>query len=254
MPYNFANKVAVVTGGISGIGLSTTIKLLRCGAKVVIGDYRHESDVDPILNSIRSEVPENHNFKFLRTDVGNYQDNVNLVDFALDEYKDLNFAVANAAIAQRLVPGADDAIEQFTKVIDVNLNAVFALNKLAINYWQEFNKTGTIVNVSSILGMVGTKSLANHCAAKGGVNMLTKALALDYADRGIRINSVCPGFVRTPLLADSDFDIDELIEKHPIGRLGDPEEIANAIAFLLSDDASFITGTSLVVDGGYTAQ
>ncbi len=254
MYYNFANKVAIVTGGISGIGLSTTIKLLRSGAKVVIGDYKHESEIDTTLNYLRDEVPENHNFKFLRTDVSSYQDNINLVDFTLDQYKDLDYAVANAASSEKLIPGADDSFELFAKSIDVNLNSVFSLNQLAINYWEEFNRTGSIVNVSSILGIVGTNCLASHCAAKGGVNLLTKALALDYAKKGIRINSVCPGYIHTPLLENSNLDVDELIEKHPIGRLGKPNEIANAIAFLLSDEASFITGTSLVVDGGYTAQ
>ncbi|CAK9441411.1 uncharacterized protein LODBEIA_P52790 [Lodderomyces beijingensis] len=257
MSYNFANKVAVVTGGLSGIGLATSVALLRNGAKVIVGDLLHAEDIDPIMNNIHKKVPgHSHNLKFLRTDIGTYQDNVNLIDFAFDEFKELDYVVANASMINTTALGADETIEQFNEVVKVNLAGTFALNKLALNYWAEFNKLGSIVNVGSIIAQSAIPGLTNLCAAKGGIHAMTRTLALEYAPLGIRINEVVPGYVNTPLLKLflGIREIDELIDKHPLGRIGEPEEIANAILFLLSDQANFITGSSLVVDGGYTVQ
>ncbi|EGW35549.1 (R)-2-octanol dehydrogenase [Spathaspora passalidarum NRRL Y-27907] len=255
MSYNFANKIAIVTGGLSGIGLSTTIKLLQLGAKVVIGDITAENKVDSILNTIKKASPSNHDIRYLHTDVASFDANKDLVDLTLDEYKGLDFVVANAGMISSSKPGADQTWEEFKRVIDVNLNGVFALNKLAINYWEEFGKKGNIVNVGSILSFVGNPGLANYCSSKGGLKLLTQTLAIEYGKKGIRVNSVNPAYIKTPLLDILDRKVyDELVLRHPIGRLGEPEEIADAIAFLLSDNASFITGHSLLVDGGYTAQ
>ena len=184
-----------------------------------------------------------------------FEDNTNLVDFTLDEHKGLNFVVANAGMINTTCLGADETFDEFKRVIDVNLNGLFALNKLAIKYWEEFEKPGNIVNVGSILSYVGNPGLANYTASKGGVKLLTQTLAIEYAKKGIRVNSVNPAYIKTPLLDALEKKVyDELVLRHPIGRLGEPEEIADAIAFLLSDEASFITGISLLVDGGYTAQ
>lgn len=259
MSYNLANKIAIVTGGLTGIGLATTIKLLKQGSKVIVGDFLHEHEIDTVLNHIHKQVPENNrNIKFLRINIANYQDNVNLVDFALDEYLDLHYVVTNTAITTTtaIASNKTETIDQFKDVIDTNLNGVFALNKLAINYWEEFHKPGSIVNVSNILGLTTTKGLTSYRVCQGGVQSLTQSLALPYANKDIRLNSVIPGYVEiSPMLGQINQHIaTTAIKQHPMARLGNPDEIANAIAFLLSDEASFVNGASLVVDGGYSAQ
>ncbi|KGU29165.1 hypothetical protein MGK_03869 [Candida albicans P57055] len=259
MSYNLANKIAIVTGGLTGIGLATTIKLLKQGSKVIVGDFLHEHEIDTVLNHIHKQVPENNrNIKFLRINIANYQDNVNLVDFALDEYSDLHYVVTNTAITTTTATASNktETIDQFKDVIDTNLNGVFALNKLAINYWEEFHKPGSIVNVSNILGLTTTKGLTSYRVYQGGVQSLTQSLALAYANKDIRLNSVIPGYLKiSPMLGQINQHIaTTAIKQHPMARLGNPDEIANAIAFLLSDEASFVNGASLVVDGGYSAQ
>ncbi|KAK6462676.1 (R)-2-octanol dehydrogenase [Scheffersomyces coipomensis] len=253
MSYNFLNQVAVVTGGLSGIGLATTIKLLQNGAKVIVGDITAENKVGAILDSIK-KASGSKDVKFIRTDVTNYKANQELVSYAVDQYKDLNLVFANAGI---VTPneGAEIPYEEWEKVINTNLTGVFSLNKEAINYWLKNNKKGNIVNTGSILSFVGNPGLAHYCASKGGVKLLTQTLAIEYAKKGIRINSVNPAYIDTPLLRVLPKDVyDALAAKHPIGRLGTSEEVANVVAFLLSDQATYVNGTSVLVDGAYTAQ
>ncbi|KAK6198913.1 (R)-2-octanol dehydrogenase [Scheffersomyces amazonensis] len=253
MSYNFLNQVAVVTGGLSGIGLATTIKLLQNGARVIVGDITAENKVGSILESIKQKSG-NENVKFLRTDVTNYEANKKLVSYAVEQYKDLNLVFANAGI---VLPhaGAEIPYEEWEKVINTNLNGVFSLNKESINYWLKNNKKGNIVNTGSILSYVGNPGLAHYCASKGGVKLLTQTLAIEYAAKGIRVNSVNPAYIATPLLDVLDKPVyDALAAKHPIGRLGTPEEVANVVTFLLSDQATYVNGASVLVDGAYTAQ
>jgi len=258
MSYNLLNQVAVVTGGLSGIGLATTIKLLQNGAKVIVGDITAEHKVASILDSIKQKSGSDH-VKFLRTDVTNYEANKKLVDYAVLEYKDLNLVFANAGIVGGNdapdVAGADIPYAEWEKVLSVNLNGVFSLNKEAINYWTKNNKRGNIVNTGSILSYVGNPGLAHYCSSKGGVKLLTQTLAIEYASKGIRINSVNPAYIDTPLLDVLPRDVyAALAAKHPIGRLGTPEEVANVVTFLLSDQATYVNGASILVDGAYTAQ
>ncbi|KAK6203101.1 (R)-2-octanol dehydrogenase [Scheffersomyces amazonensis] len=251
---SLVNKVAVVTGGLSGIGLATSIKLLQNGVKVIIGDITAEEQAKEILSQIK-EKSGSQNVKFYRTDVSNYEDNKKLIDYAVEQYKDLNLVFANAGIL-RMHPGAEIPYEEWEKVLRVNLNGVFSLDKEAINYWLKNNKKGNIVNTGSVASYVtGGDGLAHYSASKGGVKLLTQTLAVEYASKGIRINSVNPGAIETAIMAGvpENFKADS-IAKHPIGRLGKPEEIANVVAFLLSDEASFVVGASYIVDGGYTAQ
>ncbi|KAK6203100.1 (R)-2-octanol dehydrogenase [Scheffersomyces amazonensis] len=254
MSYNsLINQVAVVTGGLSGIGLATTVKLLQNGVKVIVGDITPEEKVGSILNSLKQKSG-NENVKFLRTDVTNFEDNKNLVDYAVEQFKDLNLVLANAGIGIAS-PAHLITYKDWQKVIDVNLNGVFSLDKEAITYWINNNKQGNIVNTGSILGLVGFGGVASYAAAKGGVKLLTQTLAIEYASKGIRVNSINPGYIKTPILDALPQSVyEELISKHPIGRIGQPEEIANVIAFLFSDQATFINGASIVADGAYTAQ
>lgn len=152
-----------------------------------------------------------------------------------------------------IVAGVASDIGEAT-VIDVNLNGVFLCNKYAIEQMLKQDNGGAIVNNDSIHGFVGKKTVGAYAASKGGVKLLTQTASAEYSDQGIRINDVNPGYIDTPLLKDlPDEMIQELIDLHPIGRLGKSEEVAKAVLFLASDDASFITGASLLVDGGYTA-
>lgn len=254
MSYNFVNRVGIITGGLSGIGLATVEKLLGLGAKIVVGDITPSDKATKTLDDLKAKGFDLNNLEFVRADSTLEDDNKKLLKTAIDKFDGLDFIFANAGIATA-IPAHEMSLEKYKKVIDVNLNGVFILNTLAINYWLENNKKGAIVNTGSILSFVGFRGLAHYCSSKGGVKLLTQTLCLEYASKGIRINSVNPGYINTPLL---EFlpkkEYDNLINLHPAGRLGEPNEIANAVAFLLSDEASFINGISLLVDGGYTAQ
>lgn len=254
MSYNFTKKVAVVTGGLSGIGLATALKCLQLGAKVVISDIKPAENAELVLKLIEKKFPDKRNIYYKFADSSKAEDNENLVKSTIDRFGVLDFVFANAGIADFKTAVEMTAME-WKKVIDLNLNGVFYLNHSIINYWIKNNKKGVIVNNGSIHSYVGRVGLSHYSASKGGVKLLTKALALEYAAKGIRINSVNPAYIKTPLIEFLPPDeLKKLKNLHPIGRLGEPEEIANVVAFLFSDESSFINGISLLVDGGYTAQ
>lgn len=246
---DFNNKVVIVTGGASGIGLAAVRAFCQQGAKVVIADLNEQGkSISDDLNQ------QGYNTAFFKIDVRSEQENQQLVQYAVNTFAGLDIIYANAGIA------ADAPIEQLSldrwqKTIDINLTSVYLLNKAAIQYWLAKDQPGIIVNCGSIHSWVGKKGVTAYAAAKGGVKLLTQTLATDYASKGIRINAVCPGYIDTPLLSAADAKQKENLAKlHPIGRLGTPEEVANVVLFLASDAASFINGTALLVDGGYTAQ
>lgn len=246
---NFNNKVVIVTGGASGIGLATVRAFCSKGAKVVIADLNEQGQ---ILSDDLNQ--QGYITTFFKIDVRNEQENNDLIQYTIKTFAALDIVYANAGIA------ADGSIDQlpldrWQKTIDINLTSVYLLNKAAIEYWLAQEQTGIIVNCGSIHSWVGKKGVTAYAAAKGGVKLLTQTLAIDYASRGIRINAVCPGYIDTPLLSAADVRQKENLAKlHPIGRLGRPEEVANVVLFLASDEASFVNGTAVLVDGGYTAQ
>jgi NAD(P)-dependent dehydrogenase (short-subunit alcohol dehydrogenase family) len=250
MSKEFEGKTAIVTGGGSGIGKAVALALADGGANVVVNDLKQE-----VAQAVVDEITAaGGTATALAGDVGNPDDVKASVDLAVSTYGALHLAFNNAGIGgpQGLVEDID--IEGYLKLMDVNLHSVF--------YGMHFQAPaiaaaggGAIVNTSSILGVVGDANALPYVAAKHGVAGMTKAAGISYAPKGVRINSVHPGYIDTPLLGDLPAEIyDGLVAKHPLGRLGTSEEVAELVLFLLSDKASFIAGSQHLVDGGYTAQ
>lgn len=249
--YDFSEKVAIVTGGASGIGKAVVEKLAEGGAKVVVADF-DEVGGKATVDKINAD---GGTASFFKVDVANVEEVEAMVRFAVDTYGGLHIAVNNAGIGGASAPTGEYGIEDWNRVIDINLNGVFYGLRYQIPAMLE-SGGGSIVNIASILGSVGFASAPAYVAAKHGVVGLTKNAAIEYATQGIRVNSVGPGFIKTPLL---DKNLDEETLKfiagmHPVQRLGTPEEVANLVVFLASDNASFLTGAYYLVDGGYTAQ
>jgi NAD(P)-dependent dehydrogenase (short-subunit alcohol dehydrogenase family) len=243
------DKVAIVTGGASGIGEATVREFAREGAKVVIADLSG-------AGARLSEAMNDGGFvtAFTRVDVSSEAQVRDLVALAVSRFGRLDVMVANAGIGKPGMPASEMPLERWHQMLAINLTGVFLSNKYAIVQMQR-QGGGAIVNVASVLGHVGINGQADYNAAKGGVVNLTRSLGVSHAREGIRVNAVCPGFIDTPILADApDAVRKRMAEAHPIGRFGRSEEIATAIRFLASDDASFVVGASLLVDGGYTAQ
>lgn len=250
MGEQFAGKTAVVTGGGSGIGKAVALALAAEGASVVVNDLKLET-AQSVVDLITAAGGKGN---AVAGDVGNPEDVKAAVDAAVREYGALDLAFNNAGIGGPHGLLADIDIEGYRKLMDVNLHSVFYGM-----YYQipEMLKAGggAIVNTSSILGLVGHANAVPYVTAKHGVAGMTKAAALGYADQGIRVNSVHPGYIETPLLQGRPKEAyDGLVGLHPIGRLGTVEEVAEVVLFLLSDKASFVTGSQYAVDGAYTTR
>lgn len=248
--------MALVTGGAAGIGRATAVAFAKVGASVVV------ADLDEAGGRQTVQMVEEAGGKgvFVRTDVTKDADVANMVDTARREFGRLDFAFNNAGIEGALAATADYPEDAWQKVLDVNLTGVWRCMKHEIPLILE-GGGGAIVNNASILGLVGFGNAPAYTAAKHGVVGLTKAAAQEYAQKGIRINAVCPGFIETPMVmergvrAGTDPEMHrQLVELHPQGRLGKPEEIAAAVVWLCSGQASFVTGYPLAVDGGYTSR
>jgi len=242
------DKVAIVTGGASGIGEATVRLFAQEGAKVVIADFseRGQHISDELNNSGFDTL-------FVKTDVTIEEDIKNMVHETVNKYGKLDVLYANAGVADD-APAHELSYEKWKRTIDINLSGVFLSDKYAIEQFLAQGTGGVIVNAGSIHSFVSLPNPTAYSSAKGGVKLLTQNLCTAYAKQGIRVNAVCPGYIDTPLLAEVDAQNKEyLASLHPQGRLGKPEEIAKAVLFLASDDASFVNGTTLLVDGGYTA-
>lgn len=248
---DFDGKVAFVTGGASGIGEAVARQLAARGAKVVVADLKLESG-QKIVDAI---VAAGGTAAAVAVDVGQPDQVEKAVQFAVDTYGALHLAVNNAGIGGVAKPAADYTIEEWRKVVQIDLDSVFYSTKYEIPALLK-SGGGAIVNMASILGTNGFANAPAYVSSKHGVVGLTKATAIDYAKQGIRVNAVGPGFIETPLLngnsANNTFDA--LKALHPMGRLGTADEVAALTLFLLSDAASFITGSYHLVDGGYAAQ
>jgi len=244
------NKTAIVTGGGSGIGKATAIMFAKEGAKVIVSDIS-EANGNKAVEEIKSAGGEAF---FIKADSSKPQDNESLVRKTVEKYGSLDIAVNNAGIGGNLALTGDYPIDAWQKLIEINLSGVFYGMHYQIPAM--LPKGGSIVNVASILGQAGTKFSPAYVASKHGVVGLTKAAALEYADKNIRINSVGPGYIKTPLLTSAidEAGLNALISLHPIGRLGESEEIAELIFWLASPKSSFVTGSYYAADGGYLAQ
>jgi NAD(P)-dependent dehydrogenase (short-subunit alcohol dehydrogenase family) len=249
----FDGRVALVTGAASGIGHATAIALAAQGAAVVLADVDEEGGA-----KVTAELGEPAFFQ--RCDVGKSEDVANLISTTIDRQGRLDLAVNNAGIegARAFISNYDEA--NWQRVIDVNLSGVFYCMKHEMRVMLA-QGGGAIVNVSSIFGQVAATQAAAYVAAKHGVIGLTKAGALEGATSGIRVNAVCPGYISTPMVmeramaaATNPHVMQAILDKQPSGRLGSPEEVAAAILWLLSDDASYINGQSLGVEGAYLAR
>ncbi|SIS38541.1 SDR family NAD(P)-dependent oxidoreductase [Salimicrobium flavidum] len=240
------NKVAVVTGGGSGIGEYTVRLFVEEGAKVVISDVNDEKG-EALAEELGDAAIYQH------ADVAEEKDVEALISKTVDHFGKLDILFSNAGIGS-LSPADETSAEDWKKVLSINLDGVFYGAKHAVKAMKK-SGGGSIINTASILGHVGQAQTSPYSASKGAVVNLTRTLGIEYAPDNIRVNAVCPGYIETPLLDQLEDDMKQhLINLHPIGRLGRSEEVAKAVLFLASDEASFVTGTSLLVDGGYTAQ
>jgi len=245
------SKVAIVTGASSGIGEAIAITFAAAGAKVVVSDINEEggkSVVDKIIGNGGEAF-------FIKADTSKPEENEKLVTETVKHFGGLDIAVNNAGVGGPAALTGDYPIEDWDKVIAVNLSGVFYGLRYQIPALIA-NGGGNIINMASVLGQVGTKFSPAYVAAKHGVVGLTKAAAIEYAEQKIRINSVGPGYIKTPLLVKhlSEDQMDSLVKQHPIGRLGESQEIAELVLWLASDKASFVTGTYYAADGGLLAQ
>lgn len=241
------NKIAIVTGGGSGIGRETAILYAKEGAKVVVSDLNEQGGKQTV-DSIKTNSGEAF---FVKADSASPADNEMLVNYTVKKYGALHIACNNAGIGGPSALVGEYPIEEWDKVISINLSGVFYGMRYQI---PAMLKTGggVIVNMASILGQVGFRNAPAYVAAKHGIVGLSKNAALEYGLQNIRVNSVGPAFIKTPLIKDIDENF--LIPLHPIGRLGLPEEVAELVLFLSSDKAKFITGAYFAIDGGYLAQ
>lgn len=243
-------KVAIITGAAKGIGESTALLFAKEGAKVVVSDIDEENG-KKVVEAIKTEGGE---AIFVRSDASKAKDNEDLVRKTVESFGKLDIAVNNAGIGGPLAKTAEYPIDGWDNVIKLNLSGVFYGTKYQIAEMLK-NGGGSIVNITSILGQVGTANSPAYVAAKHGVVGLTKTAAVEYAKENIRVNSVGPGYIKTPLLDGLDDEtLEYLVGLHPIGRLGEPEEVAELILWLASDKASFVTGNYYAVDGGYLAK
>ena len=242
----FNDKVVVITGGASGIGLASAKRLLIEGAKVALLDVND--------NVLEISKKLGGNVLGIKCDVSNENDVKTSIEMVVSVFGKIDCLLANAGIGGGANKPADVTLEEWNKVIGVNQTGIFLVNKYVIPCMIK-NGGGSIVNTSSMYGLVGAPNSFAYTASKGAINQMTRTLSLAYAENNIRVNAIAPGFVDTAILSGVPDEYKKIMAKDmPIGRLGTDDEIASLIKFLLSDEASFITGAIISIDGGYTAK
>ncbi|MGC1904568.1 MAG: SDR family oxidoreductase [Candidatus Acidiferrum sp.] len=252
MSGDLSGKVALVTGGTSGIGRDTAVLLARAGAKVVING-RREVEGNESVEMIRAAGGEG---LFVKGDVSRGTDVESLVQMTVEKFGRLDIAFNNAGIEGVWVPIVEQTEEDWDRTIDINLKGTWLCLKYEIRQMLKQGRGGAIVNMSSVAGLMGSPGAATYCASKHGVIALTKTAALEYGKSGIRVNVVCPAVIETAmgdrLFSEPAFN-KFVLGLHTLGRFGKPEEIAEGVVWMCSDKAAFMTGQSLVLDGGFLA-
>lgn len=242
------NKVSIITGAASGIGRAAAIKIANEGSKVIVSDLNEDGG----RKTVEMVEKKGGSALFVKADASSAKDNEMLVNEAVKHFGGLHLAVNNAGVGGPSAPTGEYPIEGWDKVISINLSGVFYGMRYQIPAMIK-SGGGSIVNIASILGQVGFANAPAYVAAKHGVVGLTKNAALEYSSQKIRVNSVGPGFINTPMI-ENNLTLEMrtgLVSMHPIGRLGEPDEVAEMIVWLGSDKASFVTGAYFAVDGGY---
>lgn len=245
----------IITGAGSGIGREAAVRFADAGAKVLVADVDEEGGRQTVA-TIEDAGGE---AVFERVDVADPEETAAMVDRAVDAFGRLDCGINNAGIEGESLATAEYPNDVWERVIDVNLTGVWNSMRAELDQFLEQGDGGAIVNTSSILGKVGFEGASAYTASKHGVVGLTKNAAIEYAGKGIRVNAVCPGFIHTPMIerygVTEDEETQEAVERmHPIGRLGEPKEIAGAMLWLCSEHASFVTGEAVNVDGGYLSR
>lgn len=252
MTREFEGKVALVTGGGSGIGRATAVKFAGKGAKVVVADVDERGGQETIrmIRDCKEEAI------FVRADVADEASVVHLINETIKAYGRLDYAINNAGIEGPSAPIVELSSTDFDRTIAVNLRGVWLCMKYELPHLLQ--QGGAIVNMASIAGLVGFATSGAYVASKHGVIGLTKTAALEYSKQGVRVNAISPGVIMTPMIdrfnANGSGVLEALEALHPIGRIGAPEEVADAAVWLCSPGAAFVTGVALPVDGGYVAQ
>lgn len=248
-----ADRVVVVTGGAVGIGRATCLAIAREKAKVVVSDVDMHGGEETVA-AVRKVGGE---AVFVKTDVSEEREVEALMDRVVKDFGRIDGAFNNAGIEGDQAPSADCTLENFQRVLDINLRGTWLCMKHEIRRMLDRGQ-GAIVNNSSVAGLVGFPNLPAYVASKHGVIGLTRTAALEYAQRGIRVNAVCPGVIRTEMIdritGEDPQTEEEFTALEPVGRMGRPEEVAEAVVWLLSDASSFMTGHPLAIDGGFTAR
>lgn len=240
------DKVAIITGGASGIGAAAASLFVSEGAKVVLVDLNEEKG-----KAFEAELKaKNAEALFIKANITSEEEVANIFKQTVDTFGKVDIVFNNAGIG-RVRPSHELEYSEWRNTVNVDLDGVFLVAREAIREMLKIGG-GTIVNTASMYGWVGSPGSAAYNAAKGGVINLTRSLALEYAEQNIRVNTLCPGFIDTPIIPEESKQA--LAAATPLKRLGNVEEMAKAVLFLASDDSSYMTGNSLTIDGGYTAQ
>jgi len=252
--FDLKNKIALVTGGGSGLGRSAAIALANAGAKVIIADINIQA-----ANSTKEDISKDNSNLSLKVDVSNSSDVKVMVDEVIKKYKKIDILVNSAGIGNR-IPAENMSEEAWDNIINVNLKGTFLCNQYVGRIMIK-QKSGSIVNIASASGIVvdkGLDGLSAYCASKAGVILLTKDLAMEWTKYNIRVNCISPGAMKTPLTLKTRTKTDqtsyrEIIDSIPMKRYGEPEELDGAVIFLASNASSYVTGCNLIIDGGYTS-
>jgi NAD(P)-dependent dehydrogenase (short-subunit alcohol dehydrogenase family) len=246
-------KIALVTGGGSGIGRATSLILAREGAKVMIADYVPAGGE----GTVKMIKEQGGDAAFIHADVAVTKQVEATISKTVETYGRIDCAFNNAGIEGRMNDTAADSEENFDRIIAINLKAVWLCMKYEIPQMLK-QGGGAIVNTASVAGLVGFERLPAYVASKHGVIGLTKTASLEFAQKNIRVNCVCPGVIQTPMVArlmdSGNMNEQEMVQGEPVGRFGKPEEIGEGVLWLMSDAASFVTGHPLVIDGGWVAR